>query len=436
MCSERSASPAPRGAGRRRLAPGGHVLLAALAALTALAAAGGLAACGKKGDPAPPLRFVPQTTDALTVAQRHLELVLELPYPKTTAAGMALPGLDRIEVWEARRPVPPAGPGAGAAQGETAAVAEAGAAGDEAGDATEAAEPAPSDEADGADELDGEPPPPTAPPAAPASPTPPPPLDPRQFVALAELRTELAGAALSAAVIGERIVIPLPLGADFPTIPEARYLAVRTVAAGEDRSEFSNQAVIVPRPPPAAPRGLAAEAGPGGVRLVWQGDGPAVIGYDVFRRGAQERTFLDPLARVDAAATEYFDDTARFGERYIYGVTAVAAREPTIASAVGSTVEVDYRDRFPPAAPAGLVALVEEGRVRLVWEAAEAADLAGYRVSRAAGGEGFTPVGDLVTAAEWVDESVTPGTVYTWRVVSVDASGNRSEAAEVTAEAR
>ncbi|HEX6202912.1 MAG TPA: hypothetical protein VF100_07915 [Thermoanaerobaculia bacterium] len=361
---------------------------------------------------------MPQTTDRLTVAQRHLDLVLELPYPKTTAAGMALPGLDRVEVWEARRPVPPAGPDArptagatdaGAAEEATAAAGEAGAPGDEPG---AAAEPAP------------------------ASSTAPPPLDPRQFTALAELRTELAGAALSAAVIGERIVITLPLGPDFPAVPVARYFAVRTVAAGDDRSEMSNQAVIVPRPPPAAPRGVAAEAGPGGVRLVWQGDGPAVTGYDVYRRGAQERTFLDPLARLEAGAAEYFDDTARFGERYIYGVAAVAAREPTIASAVGSTVEVDYRDRFPPAAPGGLVALVEEGRVRLVWEAAEAADLAGYRVSRAAAGEGFRPVGDLVTAAEWVDESVVAGTVYTWRVASVDASGNRSEAAEVTAEAR
>jgi hypothetical protein len=271
---------------------------------------------------------------------------------------------------------------------------------------------------------------------APAASTAPPPLDPRQFTAAAVLRTELAGAALSAAVVGERIVVALPLGPTFPAVPEAHYFAVRTVAGGGDRSEMSNQAVIVPRPPPAAPLGIAAEAGPGGVRLTWQGDGPGVIGYDVYRRGAQERTFLDPIARLDAGAAGYFDDTARFGERYIYGATAVAARQPSIASAIGSTVEVDYRDRFAPAAPAGLVALVEEGRVRLVWEAAEAADLAGYRVSRAGGSEPFRPVGDLVTASEWSDESVAAGTVYTWRVVSVDDSGNRSEAAEVTAEAR
>lgn len=379
----------------------------AAAVVVAVALAGGLAACGKKGDPSPPLRYVPQTTQALTVSQRHLDLVLELPYPKTTAAGMALPGLDRIEVWEVRRPA--AGALGGARRDDAAepgAAEPPGAEGTESGAAAETASG-------------------------------PPPLDPREFAGAATLRTQIAGPALSAVVVGERIVIPLPLAATFPEVPEALYLAVRTVSAGDDRSEMSNQAVIVPRVPPAAPQGLAAEAGPGGVRLSWQADGPTVIGYDVYRRGAQERTFLDPIARLDAGAGGYFDDSARFGERYIYAVTAVAAREPVIASAVGSTVEVDYRDRFPPAAPAGLVALVEEGRVRLVWEAAQAADLAGYRVSRASGGGPARPVGDgLMTGSEWVDESVSAGTTYTWQVVSVDGEGNASSPAEVTAEAR
>lgn len=372
----------------------------AAAIAVAVVLAFGLAACGKRGDPSPPLRFVPQTTEALTVSQRHLDLVLELPYPKTTAAGMALPGLERIEVWEVRRQAP----------GAVVATPEVGADPDD----SEIAE--------------------TAVGAAAGAPTP---LDPRQFAAAAKLRAEIAGPALSEVVVGERIVIPLPLAPTFPEVPEALYFAVRTVAGEGDRSEMSNQAVIVPRVPPPAPQGLTAEAGPGGVRLAWQADGPAVIGYDVYRRGAQERVFLDPIARLDAGASGYFDESARFGERYIYAVTAVAAREPVIASTVASTVEIDYRDRFPPATPGGLVALVEEGRVRLAWEAAQAADLAGYRVSRASGGGDFLPVSDgLVTGSEWVDRSVSAGTTYTWRVVSVDREGNVSPPAEVTAQAR
>lgn len=396
---------------------------AGVAFVVAVTLAGGLAACGKKGDPSPPLRHVPQTTEALTVSQRHLDLVLELPYPKTTAAGMALPGLDRIEIWEVRRPAP-----ASAAVPEEPAVSEESAAPDE--PAVPAAPTAPGEpEAGEAASTEG-----VA--AAPVA-TGPPPLDAREFAAAATLRAEIAGPALSEVVVGDRIVISLPLTATFPEVPEALYLAVRTVAGGDDRSEMSNQAVIVPRPPPPAPQGLTAEAGPGGVRLAWQPDGPTVIGYDVYRRGSQERTFLDPISHLDAGASGYFDETARFGERYIYAVTAVAARQPVIASGVGSTVEVDYRDRFPPAAPGGFLALVEENRVRLAWEAAQAADLAGYRVSRASGGGAFQLVAAaLVTASEWVDESVVAGTTYTWRVESVDQAGNRSPPAEVTAEAR
>ncbi|HEX2163014.1 MAG TPA: hypothetical protein VHM02_03620, partial [Thermoanaerobaculia bacterium] len=113
MCSER-----PSRAARRWAAAG--------LALCALAGAG---ACGKKGDPAPPLRFVPQTTDQLTVEQRHLDLILELPYPKTTAAGMALPGLDRVEVWEVRKVAP------GALDAPEDAAGDAGEAAGEAGEA-------------------------------------------------------------------------------------------------------------------------------------------------------------------------------------------------------------------------------------------------------------------------------------------------------------
>jgi hypothetical protein len=87
--------------------------------------------------------------------------------------------------------------------------------------------------------------------------------------------------------------------------------------------------------------------------------------------------------------------------------------------------------------PAGLVALVEEGRVRLVWEVVPASDLAGYRVTRASGADEGEPLGDgLVTAAEWVDEEAAPDITYTWRVQAVDEVGNVSAPAEVTATAR
>jgi hypothetical protein len=238
-------------------------------------------------------------------------------------------------------------------------------------------------------------------------------------------------------VDGDRLVIPLPLAGDFPEVPEVHYFAVRTVVGEQNRSEYSNQAVLVPRPPPAAPGGLVAEARGDGVALTWRGDGPEVVGYHVYRRGAAERVWGQPLSRVGRDRTDHLDDTASYGESYIYAVTSLVALDPLVESSIAETREVDYRDRFPPAVPAGLVALVEEGRVRLVWEVVPASDLAGYRVTRASGADEAEPLGDgLVTAAEWVDEEAAPDLTYTWRVQAVDEVGNVSAPAEVTATAR
>jgi hypothetical protein len=83
------------------------------------------------------------------------------------------------------------------------------------------------------------------------------------------------------------------------------------------------------------------------------------------------------------------------------------------------------------------VALAEEGRVRVVWEGSDADDLAGYLLSRRHGEGDFEPLfDDPRTGSEYLDEAVEAGETYTYRVVAVDLSGNQSEAAEASTEAR
>ena len=424
MCSERAAGR--RRSARRRHASGRRAGTRRRAALAAglLALGLPLAGCGKKGDPLPPLRPVPARTEGLTVRQRGLELILELPYPKVTAAGMALPSLDRVELYEVTRIAPPEDrtPAVGAEEGAVEGEPE----------AVEAEEPT------GA-EAGGEVSAPAAavgPPPAPAA------LDLRQFTSAAQIRLELTGPELSRAVVGDRLVVVVPLPRDFPPVPQAHWFAVRTVAGEDDRSELSNQASIVPRPPPAPVAGLEAETRPDGVLLTWTPDGPEVEGYDVYRRDAANREFGGAIGFAPAGTPSYLDASARFGSRYIYAVTAVARRAPVVESSIAEVREVDYRDRFAPPAPQGLVALTEEGRVRLAWEGVRAADLAGYRVLRAAGEPGpdgpdfATLTAEPIQATEYVDRAVSAGTTYVWRVVAVDRTGNVSEAAEASATAR
>lgn len=403
-----------------------------------------LAACGKQGDPEPPLRHVPTATQGLVVSQRGHELLLQLPYPTTTTAGQALAGLERVEVYRLLRPVPegdldllepdaapvPAAAGSGEADERTdegeplepasselpaevgveAADVEAGAAG--------AGAPVGPDRATRRSQLLAS-------------------LDERELPA-AELVRTFAGDDLGAAVIGGDLVLRLPLEQPLPAAPAVHRYLVKTVGAGEEVSAFSNQAAIVPRTPPPAPRGLEAEARGEGIRLTWEPPDDGIVGYNVYRRLATSRWFENPVAVPTPERSTYLDRGAALGGTYVYAVTAVAQRQPLVESTVAEVQEVDYRDRFAPPVPERLVALAEEGRVRVVWEGSEAPDLAGYRVLRRRGADGaFEPLtAEPQRGAEYVDAAVEPGATYTYRVVAVDEIGNESDPAEATTEAR
>jgi fibronectin type 3 domain-containing protein len=115
------------------------------------------------------------------------------------------------------------------------------------------------------------------------------------------------------------------------------------------------------------------------------------------------------------------------GEQYEYTVRTVAARAPSIESTDGPVREIEYLDTFAPPTPTGLVALAEEGRIRLLWERVEAPDLAGYRVYRQAGDQAPVELErEPGPATDHSDEQVRAGVAYTYRVVAVDDDGNES----------
>jgi fibronectin type 3 domain-containing protein len=175
-----------------------------------------------------------------------------------------------------------------------------------------------------------------------------------------------------------------------------------------------------------------------GIEVSWKVDeDPDVVGYHLYRRDAHSRAFGGPVARPTRDSDSFFDRTVTVGETYIYSVTAIVSRQPLIESAITEVREVDYRDRFPPPVPGSLVALAEDGRVRVVWEDSDAPDLAGYVVSRRSGdGDWVRLTGEPQGGTEYVDTDVTAGVTYDYRVVAVDGAGNESDAAEASTEAR
>jgi hypothetical protein len=399
-----------------------------------------VAGCGKKGDPEPPFRPIPKAVSDLRASQRDGEVVLRFGFPATTTAGRALPDLARIEVWEVVRPAPsPVAPPAPPAGAGTAPAPEGGVEPQAAAAAAEPATgPAATTEAGGKAAAPGAPaesavPPPA--PAAPPAPPPagPPPLDPRELAAAATLRLTLTGDEIAEDVAGGRVAVVLPLPVPLPESPEIRYYAVKTATARET-SAFSNQAVLRVRPPPPAPTGLTLAGKADGVEVGWIPPAADLAGFAVYRRDAEVKRFGEPLTMTAAGARSYFDASAAFGRRYVYAVTAVADREPLLESAVAETREIDYRDRFPPPPPANLVALADPGRVRLVWGASEAPDLAGYQVYRRRGEADWERLtAEPITAGEIVDEGLGAGERVAYRVTAVDRLGNESAPAEAAA---
>ncbi|MFP5247744.1 MAG: hypothetical protein ACLGH0_13715, partial [Thermoanaerobaculia bacterium] len=65
----------------------------------AVAALFALIACGKRGDPRPPVPVIPKATSDLLVTQRADQVILSWSYPSLTTAGKALTDIRRISVF-------------------------------------------------------------------------------------------------------------------------------------------------------------------------------------------------------------------------------------------------------------------------------------------------------------------------------------------------
>jgi hypothetical protein len=341
------------------------------AALVVAALAALLPACGKKAAPQPPLRLNPTAATDLTAHQQGMEIVFELEYPKTTVAGQVVPALESLVLLELTRPAP--------APGETL-----------------------------------------------------PPIDPREYAATARERLVIRESELASAVAGDRLLVRLLLP-EIPATPVASTFAVRTVAAGGHASDLSNLVSVAPVTPPPAPASLDATPGADGVELTWAGIAGAA-GYNLYRRSAASRAYGPPLHEAPAGETRHLDTTARFGERYVYSVSAVASRAPRVESALAAEREVDYADRFGPPAPTGLVALPEGATVRLRWTASAAEDVAGYIVERQdPAGEFHRATFEPVSELEYQDSGLARGNRYLYRVSAVDKLGNVGPPSETVA---
>lgn len=335
-----------------------------------------LSACGKKGDPMPPLRNIPMTTSDLTLSQQGREMSFSFGFPKTAISGLALGGIDAVELMELVKPL--------LADGELPRVEN------------------------------------------------------LEFTAGSRPVMTLRGSELTAAVSGDRIQFRVPLAAELPEAPVASFFAVRTYK-GDEISAMSNRVSLVVAEPPAAPKSLQLEARADGIALAWiPGEDKDLEGFDIFRRDARNRGYGEAIGSVGGDEKTFLDTKANFGNRYIYTVKTVISRAPLVSSAAAGEREIEYEDHFPPPLPRNFVALAEPGRVRLRWDPSTAADVAGYILFRREPGRDFHPITpEPISGLELVSEGLTSGFSYSFRIQVIDHKGNSSALSEpVTTTAR
>jgi len=158
-------------------------------------------------------------------------------------------------------------------------------------------------------------------------------------------------------------------------------------------------------------------------------------------RSASQETPESHLRVPIDGRTGTLDLTARFGPTYRYTAQRVRAVEIgshalEIRSLDSAPVTLTLRDTFPPATPAGLVAIpsqtATQRSIDLSWQSNSEPDLAGYYVYRrtVSGSNPSAPPTRLnstpVRGPAFRDLSAIPGQLYGYTVTAVDTSGNES----------
>jgi hypothetical protein len=370
-----------------------------------LALAAGVAiACGKRGDPLPPLPRTPQAVGGFAVAQRAGVLEVTMVAPRLTTGGERL-GVVELElvrvdgpgdIATGRKQIFRAAPGERVV--ETFPLPPPGTAVKLAARARHRGQVSAAGKTLALTVL----PPPPAPPSLtatlqptgvlltwsmPVLPSPPPPP--------ATTAAPLAGAAPSPAVPAAS-----PAGPSASPVPSpAATASPAALPAGAPPASPAASTAPAPSPPP-----------PPRVRL--------------YRRAPDGEPAL--LAPSPLGGTTFEDTAAAPGQAWCYVARLVTSAEPLVESGDSPEVCVEVKDVFPPAAPTGLTALLQGDEVEVSWSPSADADLASYRLYRASAGAAPQRVAEITKDGTSARDAPAPGAVHVYTLTAVDAQGNES----------
>ncbi|MDQ3441589.1 MAG: fibronectin type III domain-containing protein [Planctomycetota bacterium] len=400
-------------------------------------------ACGKKGNPLPPLQRVPAAPPDFAATRIEADVWLRVTVPNTNVDGAAPSDIARVELYGLtadRRPVIGDGTTLEDLRVLSTLIAS---------------------------EQVRRPLPPPPPPKEGFPPIPGPPPGPgvdqgsvvvvrETLAADAHKVVALKEPELPRSVAASDVDVPRPLVAPAAGAgPQRYYYAVGVSARGRygPPTQFAPIPLGVtssapPRPeltvtettmtlrwePAADARGAAEPSDPAWLASRSIVPGPPPTMYDVYEvpRNAPANAPLAapaPLTPEPSGAREITQPNIALGTERCFQVRPVDIVDGIhVRGPASPTVCADFADEFPPSPPGNLDAVAVPGAISLIWEPSIAKDIAGYLVLRGeAGSATLTPLMTApISELSYRDDTVRAGIRYTFAIVAVDKSGNRS----------
>jgi len=380
----------------------------------ALAASGlALAACGKRGDPLPPLRRTPQAVTEIALAQRGEELEIRVQAPRATTEGERL-GVVTLELLQA------------VGDGDFAKLASSSEQKAAPGERVVVTQPLPAPGtllrvaviARSNGRASTQSPPRTLKVAAPVP-------APREL--LADMQADGVHLAFMAPEpmpdwIEPPKPSPIPKGAKgkgpgftspvgpaaaespaHKAVPEPEAAAAATGQAVEP--EVAEDAAPPEAPTPPEPR---------------------ASGFRIYRR-SEPGSFGAPLREELFSQATHVDAEAPLGTQVCYQVRTVVSGDPLIESEASNEACVQVEDKNAPAAPTGVATLANAEGLEISWSPSAEPDLVAYRVYRQLRGGAPVRLFEVKPPqTSVVDIETTAGQRAAYYVTALDAAGNES----------
>ena len=200
----------------------------------------------------------------------------------------------------------------------------------------------------------------------------------------------------------------------------------------------SNRITLFWDNPPPAPSQLRIRSENRALALSWNfsprlADGeniPGPFSFNLYGQEGGEPFRVFPLNPEPVFETRFLDSGLENGKTYTYQVRAIREirgtriEGPPSMAATGSP-----QKKTPPSPPMGVVVTIQKQGVELRWEENPEPDILGYDVYRRQEGEPeFIKMNPQpVIAPFYLDDSVSPGKSYWYRLKAIDSSPSRNE---------